>query len=141
LSRIFWDTNLFIYLLEGSGEPFGLVQKLMHRMFERKDHLLTSTLTIGEVLVKPIETLGYRSAERLERFLESPGVQIISFDRAAARIYAQLRRDRAIRPPDAIQLSCAAAAGVNLFITNDERLSRAVVPGVDFVVPLRKVFL
>jgi predicted nucleic acid-binding protein len=141
LSRIFWDTNLFIYLLEGSGESFGLVQKLMCRMFERKDHLLTSTLTIGEVLVKPIETLGYSSAERFERFLETPGIQIITFDRPAARIYAQLRRDRAIRPPDAIQLSCAAAAGVNLFITNDERLSRAVVPGVDFVVPLSKVFL
>ena len=110
-------------------------------MFERKDYLLTSTLTIGEMLVKPIETLGFHSAERLERFLDSPGVQVIPFDRDAARIYAQLRRGRTIRPPDAIQLSCAAAAGANLFVTNDERLSRAVVPGVDFVVPLRKVFL
>ena len=139
MSRIFWDTNLFIYLLEGSGESLVLTQKLLNRMFERKDDLLTSTLTLGEVLVKPMDL--DRPAERYERFLNSPGVQLIPFGCEAARIYAKLRRERTIRPPDAIQLSCAAAAGSNLFITNDARLSRANVPGIDFIVPLRQVFL
>jgi hypothetical protein len=63
---------------------------------------------------KPLE-LGQRdTAVRYERFLSSPGVQLVSFDRDAARI----------RPPDAIQLSCSATAGANLFITNDARLSQ-----------------
>ncbi|SPF33952.1 putative PilT protein domain protein [Candidatus Sulfopaludibacter sp. SbA4] len=139
VSRIFWDTNLFIYLLEGSGEPLELAQKLLNRMFERRDELLTSTLTLGEVLVKPVE-MG-QSSERYERFLNSPGVHIVSFDHQAARIYARLRRDRTIKPPDAIQLSCAAAAGTNLFITNDARLSRMTLAGIDFIVPLPQVFL
>ncbi len=108
-------------------------------MFERRDELLTSTLTLGEVLVKPIDL--DRPAERYERFLNSPGVALIPFERQAARIYAKLRRERTIRPPDAIQLSCAAAAGCNLFITNDARLSRMNVTGVDFIVPLRQVYL
>ncbi len=43
------------------------------------------------------------------------------------------RQDRSIRPPDAIQLACASAARVDLFITNDERLSRRVVPGIHFI--------
>ena len=141
MSRIFWDTNLFIYLLEGSGDLFQHTQRVLSRMAARKDELITSTLTLGEVMAKPLE-LGQKDiAVRYERFLSSPGVQLVSFDRDAARIFARLRADRTIRPPDAIQLSCAATAAANLFITNDARLSKKIVPGVDFIVPLERVFL
>ena len=141
MSRIFWDTNLFIYLLEGTGEMFKAVDRLLSRMTERRDELLTSTLTLGEVLVKPLEAGRPEWAERYERFLDSPGVRLISFDRQGARVYARLRLDRTLRPPDAIQLACASSASCNLFITNDDRLSRRVVPGVDFIVPLRQAYL
>ncbi|HMC60541.1 MAG TPA: PIN domain-containing protein, partial [Candidatus Solibacter sp.] len=126
MSRIFWDTNLFIYLLEGSGDLFQHTQRVLSRMAARKDELITSTLTLGEVMAKPLE-LGQKDiAVRYERFLSSPGVQLVSFDRDAARIFARLRADRTIRPPDAIQLSCAATAAANLFITNDARLSKKI---------------
>jgi predicted nucleic acid-binding protein len=42
------------------------------------------------------------------------------------------------RPPDAIQLACAAAASVDLFITNDERLRVKHVDGIQFIVPLSR---
>ena len=141
MSRIFWDTNLFIYLLEGAGDSFQLVRKLLDRMAERRDELLTSTLTLGEVLVKPLEIGRSDLAERYERFLDSPGVRIVPFDREGSRIYARIRQDRSIRPPDAIELACAAAAGTDLFITNDARLSRKTVAGVQFIAPLPQVFL
>jgi predicted nucleic acid-binding protein len=141
MSRIFWDTNLFIYLLEGSREKFPLVRHLLERMIERRDELLTSSLTLGEVLVRPLEMDRQDLIDRYERLLNSPGVSLVPFDERSARIYARLRQDRGIRPPDAIQLSCAAAARTNLFITNDTRLSRKKVDGVDFVVSLEQVFL
>jgi predicted nucleic acid-binding protein len=141
VSRIFWDTNLFIYLLEGSGESFQLTRNLLQRMAERRDELLTSTLTLGEVLVKPLEAGRSDMAERYERLFDSPGVRLVPFDRESARMYAQIRRDRSIRPPDAIQLSCAAAAKTDLFVTNDARLSRKTVPGVHFIAPLASAFL
>ena len=141
MSRIFWDTNLFIYLLETSGEQSRLVRRLADRMLERRDDLVTSTLTVGEVLVKPLEAGATDLADRYNRFLDSPGVRLIPFDRGCARIYANLRLDRTLKAPDAIQLACAASAGTNLFITNDSRLSRKVVPGVDFIVPLQQAWL
>lgn len=49
----FFDTNLFIYLLDGSGEPARLISELLTRMAVRKDQLPSPTLTLGEVLVKP----------------------------------------------------------------------------------------
>lgn len=69
------------------------------------------------------------------------GATILTFDVKAARTFAAIRRDRTIRPPDAIQLACAAQANVDLFITNDDRLSHKVVPGIQFVTSLDKAFL
>ena len=109
-------------------------------MLERDDELCTSTLTLGEVLVKPAE----RGNEALRRRYEDVLAQttrLIAFDRDAARRYAEIRRDRTIRPPDAIQLACAAQVGVDLFITNDDRLSRLTIPGIQFLVPLERAFL
>lgn len=37
MSRIFWDTNLFVYLLEDKGELTERVVSLRERMIERND--------------------------------------------------------------------------------------------------------
>jgi hypothetical protein len=47
--------------------------------------------------------------------------------------------NRALRAPDVIQLSCAAAANVDIFITNDNRLHDLLVDGVKFIVPVDRV--
>ena len=141
MSRIFWDTNLFIYLMEGRGELANQVSALRGRMRERGDQLCTSTLTLGEVLVKPMQQDRPELAEKYEAALSSPAVLLIPFDRACARVCARLRQDKSIRGPDVVQLSCAAHAGCDLFITNDDRLSRKVVPGIHFIVSLARAFL
>ena len=132
MSRIFWDTNLFVYLLEDEGELADRVVWLRERMIERNDELLTSALTLGEILVKPLEAGDETLARRYEQAIAAAAT-VIPFDQNAAYAFATLRRDRTIRPPDAIQLACASAAGVDLFITNDHRLNRKVVPGVHFI--------
>jgi predicted nucleic acid-binding protein len=140
VSRIFWDTNLFIYLIENHGDLSERVAQLRKRMIERSDDLYTSTLTLGEILVKPIEAGNEVLGRRYEAALRQ-GAAIISFDVDAARLYAGIRKDRTIRPPDAIQLACAAQARVDLFITNDERLSTKSIPRIQFVSSLQRVFL
>jgi predicted nucleic acid-binding protein len=135
MSRIFWDTNLFIYLFEGYGELSGKVQVLRKRMLERGDQLLTSTLTLGELLVKPTEQGASELCQRYEHTLSASAV-MIPFDAKAAIRYARIRCDRSIRPPDAIQLACASAAQVDLFITNDERLHSKHLEGIQFIVSL-----
>jgi predicted nucleic acid-binding protein len=63
----------------------------------------------------------------------------VSFDVQIAWRYATLRATHTIRSADAIQLACAARSGVDLFITNDERLVRLDVPGIGFIAPLDRV--
>ena len=132
MSRIFWDTNLFVYLFEDKGELTERVVSLRERMIERNDELLTSTLTLGEILVKPMEAGNEVLVRRYEQAIAASAT-VVPFDQTAASAFAAVRRDRAIPPPDAIQLACASVAGVDLFITNDQRLSRKIVPGIHFI--------
>ncbi len=89
MSRIFWDTNLFIYLLEGHGSLGKRVVDLRRSMLSRGDQLLTSALTLGEVLVKPMEQGDHLLAgkyEQVDLFITNdarlhakhiPGIQFI----------------------------------------------------------------
>lgn len=140
MSRIFWDTNLFVYLIEDKGERGKRVSALRRRMIERGDQLLTSALTLGEVLVKPMEVGDADLRRRCEHMITA-GATVVPFDAQAAPRFADVRRDRSIRAPDAIQLACAAAAGTDLFVTNDDRLSRKNVRGIHFIQSLERVAL
>lgn len=135
MSRVFWDTNLFIYLFEEYGELSKRVVDLRRRMLERGDQLVTSTLTLGEVLVKPVEQGEEELARKYEEAITAAAL-LLPFDVKSAKIYATLRCDRSLRAPDAIQLACASGAGVDLFITNDTRLSAKHVEGIQFIAPL-----
>jgi uncharacterized protein len=113
-------------------------EELRTKMLARGDQLLTSTLTIGEVLVKPLERGATDVCQQYEKAITSTAV-VIPFDLKAARIYAALRQDRSLRAPDAVQLACAASAGVDLFVTNDTRLQGKHVSGIHFIVPVESV--
>lgn len=140
MSRVFFDTNLFIYLIEQLQPQHDRVRDILARMRDRDDALHASTLTLGELLVKPIEAGNAELSEGYERLMRG-SVTLVPFDVEAARAYARIRQDRSIKAPDAIQLACAAAAGTDLFITNDDRLSRKSIPGIQFVASLDRAFL
>jgi len=135
MSRIFWDTNLFIYLFEDYGSLSVRARDLRQAMLVRGDQLVTSALTLGEVLVKPLEQGAEELARKYEEAITATSL-LVPFDIKAAKIYAELRCDRSLRAPDSIQLACAAAAGVDLFIAHDSRLHSKHVPGIQFIVPL-----
>jgi predicted nucleic acid-binding protein len=137
MSRVFWDTNLFIYLFEGEGSILKQVTALRQSMLARGDQLITSALTVGEILVKPIEQRDDDLARKYVEAIEATAL-ILPFDAKCVSIYAGLRCDRSLKPPDAIQLACAAEFGVDLFITNEAKLYKKRVQGIQFVVPLER---
>jgi predicted nucleic acid-binding protein len=110
------------------------VSALRRRMLERR--ALHFRAYSGR---NPDQTDGGRERENESVLLQ--GAEIIPFDVEPARLYASIRRDRTIRPPDAIQLACAAHARVDLSITNDERLSTKSIPHIHFVSSLQRAFL
>jgi predicted nucleic acid-binding protein len=139
MSRVFLDTNLFIYFIEDSGILGQTTAELIERMSKRRDEVITSAMTLGEVLTKPLSERRFDLIDEYEKALSSPGVSVAAFDRVAARVYAQIRIDKTIKAPDAIQLAVAASANCDLFITNDDRLSKKIVPGIQFIAALNAV--
>ena len=138
MSRIFWDTHVFLYLFEDYGVSSWLVEQLRSKMIERGDQLLTSALTLGEILAKPTELRDSEFCRRYESAI-TLAATVIAFDVKAAKVYATLRTDRSLKPLDAIQLACAASAEVDLFVAGDERFQQTHVEGIDFIVPLTRV--
>jgi predicted nucleic acid-binding protein len=135
MSRIFFDTNVFIYMFEGLEPNRTRMLEIRRRMLERGDQIVTSAMTLGELLVKPTK-LGLASLiEQYDRAVRSTA-QVINFDAQVAWRFATLRATHNLRSADAIQLACAAHAGVDLFLTNDQRLHSLNVPGIGFITPL-----
>lgn len=138
MSRIFWDTNIYIYLLEDYGPWSALTVNLREKMLDRQDQLITSTLTLGEILVKPTAAGETELCRKYMLRLTAISL-IVPFDVEAAKRYAVLRCDPSLRSPDAVQLACASVARVDLFVTNDNRLHGKRVAGIQFIVPLDRV--
>ena len=138
MTRIFWDTSLFLYLFEG-GRRGDEVKRLRERMIARDDRLFTSSLTMAEVLVRPMEA-GHAVADQYGAAITRVAT-IVPFNLEAAWRHATLRSDKSIETHDLIQLACASAAGIDMFITNDDRLAGKVVPGVKFIASLERAFL
>ncbi len=107
-------------------------------MLVRGDQLLTSAMTLGEVLVKPVQSGDSKTADYYQKLITTTAV-LLPFEEKAALVYARLRADRSLRPPDAIQLACAASAGVDLFITSDLHLHSRQIPGIQFIAPLDRI--
>ncbi len=127
MSRVFWDTNIYIYLLEESPSFVARVVRLRQSMTERGDQLVTSTFTLGEILVKPMLEGNERLVDWYRKSFPETSL-LIPFGEEAAAAYARLRCDRSLKHPDAIQLACAGSYGVDFFVTNDARLQSKRVP-------------
>jgi predicted nucleic acid-binding protein len=113
-------------------------KRLRRAMLDRGDQLFTSTITLGEILVKPLERGDVALSRKYEDALAQTTV-LLPFDVKAARRFTQVRSERAVSAPDAIQLACAGEPSVDLFITNDHRLQGKQVDGIQFIVALDQV--
>ena len=133
MSRIYWDTMLFVYLLEYHPEHLSRIRSIRKAMLERGDSLCTSVFTLGEILTGPYQRGAPDIADRIREGFRLPEVELIPFDVNAADSYARIRASHRVSAADAIHLASAAQHGVNLFLTNDHRLMKLVIPGIDFI--------
>jgi len=136
MSRIYWDSMLFIYWLDDNPLFAGRVASIHNRMRERKDELITSAVTFGEVFAGAYRKGSSARADEVRAALLSLLSEVVSFTVETANHYARIRASTNIASPDAIHLACAASAGTDLFLTNDKNLVGRVIPGIQFVAGL-----
>lgn len=136
MSKIYWDTMLFVYWLEDHPVYAKRVRHILTRMEERQDRLCTSTFTAGEVLVGPYKMRSFDAAKRIREVFAGSFVEIVPYTLETADRYARIRAEQGVSPADAIHLACAAQIHTDLFLTNDAALTGKVVPGIHFIAGL-----
>lgn len=136
MSRIYWDTMIFIYWLEDHPQYANRVQAIHYRMQQRGDRLLTGAFTVGEVLAGIYRKSAADRATEVRRHIQRIVAEIVPFTIDTAEHYARIRGTLGVAPADAIHLASAAQAGTDLFLTNDKRLVGKFVPGIQFIASL-----
>ena len=136
MSRIYWDSMLFLYWLEDNLQFAKRTGEVHGKMKERGDELITSAFTFGEVLAGAYRTGAVRAADEARKLLQRVISEVVPFNLEASEHYARIRGTLGVAPADAIHLSCAAQAKVDLFLTNDKRLLGKIVPGIQFFATL-----
>src|SRR5258708_14080443 len=136
MSRIYWDTMLFVYWLEEHPRYAQRIRHIIDKMSERQDQLYTSSFAVGETLVGFYKTGATETASKVRQLFRPPIVEVIPYTLETADIYASIRAKQRISASDAIHLACAAQARIDLFLTNDKALVGKVIPGIQFIAQL-----
>ena len=123
------DTALFIYLIEEHPRFLPLIDPLFSEADRGARELVTSALTLLEVLVIPYRAGNRLLADRYEALLtRSRGIRIVDLSRDQLRAAAVLRATTGVKTPDSLQLVAAISAGCRTLLTNDRRLPD--IPGL-----------
>lgn len=123
------DTAPLIYFVEGDPHFLERIRPFFKALEQAEFTVVTSTLTITEILVKPLQH-GRIDLTRTFQDLLARYVEIIPVTMEIAEAAAKLRADHGLRTPDAIQVATAITRQADFFLTNDARLARLSQPEV-----------
>lgn len=117
------DTTLLIYFTEQNLEYIEVVRPFFQAISNKEFEVVTSIVTLLEVLVIPKRNNDTETAQRYRGFLlEEDNVTTYLLHQSIAEEAARLRAFYTIRTPDSIQLATAIYGGASFFVTNDVRL-------------------
>ncbi|MGH8217151.1 MAG: type II toxin-antitoxin system VapC family toxin [Steroidobacteraceae bacterium] len=130
--RVGVDTAVFIYWIEEHPQFLQIIDPLFQEVDAGRREVVTSALTLLELLVAPYRAGDLESASRYERLLtRSRGLSLVDISREQLRDAAKLRAAFAVRASDALQLAAALGTGCTAFLTNGRRLPR--IAGIEVV--------
>ncbi|HET6576573.1 MAG TPA: PIN domain-containing protein [Fimbriiglobus sp.] len=117
---VYVDSQVLIYAIESNPTYYPLAEPVLAAAEAGEIVLVTSELTVLEVLVRPMKTGDNSLVDRYEGVFHQPNVRLVpvSLDvlRAAASLRASIPK---LRTPDAIHAATALHVSAGLFVTND----------------------
>lgn len=131
-NRIYLDTNIWIYALEGFPAYAQELTELFTAIDQGNLFAITSELSLAEVLVKPIQNQNSSQQDLYKQALTSTQtLQVLPVQRDILIEASQIRAIINLKLPDAIHAATALKAQCSTFLTNDQRFQ--TVPGLPVV--------
>lgn len=119
------DSPIFIYHFEIVETFFPLTSIIFDLFSQESITLLTSVVSIAEVLTKPYINKDEATVSLIKAtFARMKNLQILSIDQNLAVAAAFLRARYQLHLPDAFQIATAIVRQADTFITNDEKLKK-----------------
>jgi predicted nucleic acid-binding protein len=117
------DTAPLIYFIEKNPRYYAKVRPFFERAADNRFRVVTSVITVVEVLVHPLRNDNLELAHKYRDILGNQSeLSVLPVSEALAEQAARLRATYNLRTPDAIQLATALQEGASFFLTNDNRL-------------------
>jgi len=124
---------LLIYLLEGHPKYRTRVEELLTKSYGLGDKLFTSYLVVGEMLAGSAIYGSQAGPLAMRRMIDDVGFSYLEFGEGAVSTFSRLRAVSKVKAADSINLACAAAGKMDLFLTGDKQLLKLSVPGIHFI--------
>jgi predicted nucleic acid-binding protein len=119
------DTAPLIYFIEENPVYLPFVRPFFEAADRHEFRIVTSILTLTEVLVHPLRLGDHALASQYRRILlQADQVTTVPVSEMVAEEAARLRARHNLRTPDAIHLATAIRSGAASFLTNDRQLPK-----------------
>jgi predicted nucleic acid-binding protein len=116
---IYVDTNTVVYHVERSEPYHSLTSPIWDALDEGRSEVITSELTLLEVLVKPLREGDSDLVSLYRTVLLGSDLLCLPIDRTILEIVANLRATYRLKTPDSIHAATALRHGSSLSLTND----------------------
>ncbi|MFB6231201.1 MAG: type II toxin-antitoxin system VapC family toxin [Salinibacter sp.] len=120
-SRVYLDTNVFIYAVEGFDRFNEVISTLFSAIDRGEIEAITSELTLAEALVEPFREGNERYQQIYRETLQDrASFRLVPVTRPLLVESARLRASTGLRLPDAIHLATAREAECTTLVANDD---------------------
>jgi len=127
------DTAPLIYFIEEHPTYLPILNPFFEKLDKGSIRIVTSVITLSEVLVKPLRDGDTQLAQQYREILHNvEGLTLVEISVDIAEKVAQLRSQYSLRTPDAIQIATALQSGATALLTNDVRWP--VLPNLQMLV-------
>lgn len=113
------DASPVIYSVEKHPTYWPILQPIWKSAKANQLELVSSDLTLMEVLIGPLKSGDHNLASSYERLFRQARTRLLPITHSILRRAAQLRANSKLRTPDAVHAATAEDVGCSLFVTND----------------------
>lgn len=123
VDKVYLDTNCYIYFLEQNPNFYSLVLPIFEAAMNGHYQIVTSELTLAELLVRPYQLERLDIVATYREFLTDVDLMVLCpislniLDHAAS-----IRAEYKTALPDAVHIATALDTQCDVFVTNDRKM-------------------
>jgi predicted nucleic acid-binding protein len=119
-SKVYIDSVVFIYTLQGNSTFFDVMKPMWEKFQNRDITIICSELAIPEVLFSAVRSGNQDLLNTYKSLLFNSSIVLVPVNQEVLLMATELRVKYRLKTPDAIHAATALSAKCQRFITNDK---------------------